>query len=252
VDVTISGNHIYRSAKGIWLDWMSQGARITRNLFHDNVEEDLFVEVNHGPILVDNNIFLSKLAVLEASEGGAYVHNLFAGAIKPQKETRKTPIFKPHTIEFLGLFPIGSGDERFYNNLFFDHGLHGYRGLDTVYAAGNVYVGIRQTAQSAPHEQAPKVLSDRPGSVKLVEQADGFYLQADLSVATGKDGVRPLVTTELLGAVIAAKQRFVNPDGSPLRIDTDYFGKARDEKNPAPGPFEQSGHGPSGLKVWGK
>jgi hypothetical protein len=33
-------------------------------------------------------------------------------------------------------------------------------------------------------------------------------------------------------------QAFGNPDGTPLRIDTDYFGRKRNERNPFPGPFE--------------
>ena len=37
---------------------MAQGTRVTGNLFHDN-REDMFVEVDHGPFLVDNNLFLS-------------------------------------------------------------------------------------------------------------------------------------------------------------------------------------------------
>ncbi|MHC4508679.1 MAG: DUF1565 domain-containing protein, partial [Planctomycetota bacterium] len=50
IDTEISRNHIYRTCRGIWLDWMAQGARVTRNLLHDNnTREDLFVEVNHGP-----------------------------------------------------------------------------------------------------------------------------------------------------------------------------------------------------------
>src|SRR5208282_5013563 len=36
IDVTISHNHIYRCWRGIWLDWMAQGTRVTGNLFHDN------------------------------------------------------------------------------------------------------------------------------------------------------------------------------------------------------------------------
>ncbi|MHC4889976.1 MAG: DUF1565 domain-containing protein, partial [Planctomycetota bacterium] len=53
VDTLISRNHIYRTSRGIWLDWMTQGTRVTRNLLHDNgPSEDLFVEVNHGPFLV--------------------------------------------------------------------------------------------------------------------------------------------------------------------------------------------------------
>ena len=82
IDVVISGNHIYRcgSSAGIWLDWMAQGAQVTGNLLHDNDTwgGDLFCEVDHGPLLVANNIFLSPKSHLTMSQGGAYVHNLIA------------------------------------------------------------------------------------------------------------------------------------------------------------------------------
>ena len=59
-----------------------------------------------------------------------------------------------------------------------------------------------------------------------------------------------LVTTELLGKAKIPDFRYENPDGSPLRIDTDYFGKQRNEANPTPGPFESPGSGPLTVKVW--
>ena len=65
IDSIISKNHIYRSGNfGIWLDWMTQGTRVTGNLLHDNRNKDLFLEVNHGPFLVDHNLFLSRNWVL--------------------------------------------------------------------------------------------------------------------------------------------------------------------------------------------
>jgi len=45
IDSLIADNHIYRTCRGLWLDWMAQGARVSRNLFHENASEDLFVEV---------------------------------------------------------------------------------------------------------------------------------------------------------------------------------------------------------------
>ena len=44
---------------------------MTGNLYHDNQSFDLFVEVDHGPFLVDNNLFLSPTMVLSVSQGGA-------------------------------------------------------------------------------------------------------------------------------------------------------------------------------------
>lgn len=42
---------------------------------------------------------------------------------------------------------------------------------------------------------------------------------------------------------------YENPDGSPLRVATDYHGKRRDESNPTPGPFESPGGGALLIKV---
>lgn len=73
----VRNNHIHHCWRGIWLDWMAQGARITSNLLHDNrITQDIFMEVNHGPYLVDNNILLSPASVRDLSQGGAYVYNL--------------------------------------------------------------------------------------------------------------------------------------------------------------------------------
>ena len=46
--------------------------------------------MNHGPFLVDNNLFLSGVSLLDMSEGGAYVHNLLTGKIisRPELEPR--------------------------------------------------------------------------------------------------------------------------------------------------------------------
>jgi hypothetical protein len=42
---------------------------------------------------------------------------------------------------------------------------------------------------------------------------------------------------------------FENPDGTPVTINTDYFGVSR-PMNPTPGPFENYREGPQEFKVW--
>jgi len=58
------------------------------------------------------------------------------------------------------------------------------------------------------------------------------------------------VTTALLGRAKIPDAAYENPDGTPLKLDTDYFGKRRSETNPSAGPFENPGEGKLTLKVW--
>jgi len=39
IDTIISHNHVYRTCRGIWLDWMGQGTHVTDNLLHDKNPE---------------------------------------------------------------------------------------------------------------------------------------------------------------------------------------------------------------------
>ena len=41
IDSLIRGNRIYRTPRALWLDWMTQGTRVTGNLFHDNAAKDI-------------------------------------------------------------------------------------------------------------------------------------------------------------------------------------------------------------------
>ncbi len=252
-DTVIKGNHFYRCRGfgGVWLDWMAQGTRVTGNLFHDNHMQDLFVEVNHGPFLVDNNIFLSPRAILEASQGGAYVHNLIAGAVVLRGETRYTPYFKPHTMKDMKLATFTQGDERHHNNLIVGHrGLSGYGKQDVnIQAVGNVFLA---GAKPSEHDRDALVAADFKPELKLEEKPDGWWLEMAIDPSWITKQERVLVTTDLLGRAEIPDAPFENPDGSPYRLDTDYFGKKRIPDNPAPGPFAAQRGKNVHLKVWPK
>ena len=242
IDTLIARNHIFRTARGMWLDWMTQGTRVTRNLFHDNpVYEDLFLEVNHGPYVVDNNILLSPFALHDQSQGGAFLHNLFAGGIARSAElNRETPYHPEHSTEIAGLADIRGGDNRFYNNIFSGwQGLAPYDSGDIrpVWMAGNVFLN---GAQPGVDEEDPLVLPEFDPGIAMTREGDAVTLRMSLDPAV-LALENPAVTTELLGRVRldrTLRLSYKNVDGSDLRIDTDHHGVARSETNPTAGPFE--------------
>ncbi|MCR4903871.1 MAG: right-handed parallel beta-helix repeat-containing protein [Butyrivibrio sp.] len=142
IDVIIRRNHIDHCTRGLWLDWQAQGTRVTQNLFHDNVPpkntlikeglalgEDIFIEVSHGPTLIDHNLLLSDISCRISTQGIAFVHNLIMGAFtyvgsgtgnggKKFATDRYTPYHVPHSTKIAGFMTILHGDARFYNNIF--------------------------------------------------------------------------------------------------------------------------------------
>lgn len=154
IDTQIIRNHIHHCTRGLWLDWQAQGTRVSQNLFHHNfppegtvkfqmpldIGEDLFVEVSHGPTLIDHNLMLSPQACRLATQGTAFVHNLICGSFTSVGEgtnnvsgtetisagsgkvadpgPRYTPYHMPHRTEVAGFMTILHGDNRFYNNIF--------------------------------------------------------------------------------------------------------------------------------------
>ena len=142
IDVVMRRNYIHHCTMGIWTDWEAQGTRITQNLLHDNqmppfakqlgggmMSQDIFVEVGHGPTLIDHNILLSDVSLRMASEGIAMVHNLICGSftsvgrgtdniVDGKLRQRYTPYHMPHRTEVMGFMTILHGDDRFYNNIF--------------------------------------------------------------------------------------------------------------------------------------
>jgi len=269
IDMLIKNNRVVNAGRGIWLDWMAQGARVTANLCYNNNMQDFYSEVNHGPYLVDNNLFLSLCSVWDMSQGGAYAHNLMGGRLNMSPHERVTPYLLPHSTEIAGYHELRGGDDRFINNIFLkghdlnieqdnpelksrlrygmeDFGLSAYNKPDLpVMASSNIYFN---GALPFEKENNPLVILTNPKL--LIEESEkgiflSFYFDKRLVKMKNK-----LVRTELLGETLISKQAFVNPDKSPIIIDADYSGKKRDKDNPMAGPFEIKGKGITKIKVW--
>ena len=309
LDVNIHHNVFYSSYRAVWFDWQAQGTHLHHNLCFDNRSEDLFVEVCHGPYMVDHNLFLSAMNFRNVSQGGAFVHNLFAGriVINPDRG-RMTPYHFPHETAVAGYTNIIGGDDRYIQNVFlrdddpnnepipmgfFEHLPLPQRtpeeleadkqakmeGLPTknnamLYPVGlgsyNEYPGPDNKFWEQPFN--PKTFfsahlpcclksnlylnSAKPSAIdegSLEKAESGIKIELDPGCGSATLTVDPkvlrglstvIVTSALLGKSYHAEERYEEADGGDYILDRDYFGNARPEQNPMPGPFEIVGDDP--------
>ena len=111
IDTQICHNYIHHCSLGTWLDWQAQGTRVSENIYYEN-NRDLMVEVTHGPYLVDGNIFCSPWFLVNAAQGGAYIHNLICGFTDAYPVlNRATPYHLPHSTQVLGTALTYGGDD---------------------------------------------------------------------------------------------------------------------------------------------
>lgn len=256
IDVTIRKNRIHDCERGIWLDWMTQGARVTANVLYRNRDQDLFVEVNHGPYIVDNNILLSEVAIRNWSQGGAYIHNLIMGKIDIKDEERFTPYFLPHSTTVAALSTIDGGDDKFYNNIigvqagdvesmnYFDWMLK----YDlTKYGntfSGNIYInGVLKPKI----EQGNAKKNDTQLSYRLIENADKLEIQFDrLNFPINQE---PL-NSSILGKTKVSKCAFDDMDGSNIIFNVDYLGNNFSKSVLYAGPFSIPFDSAEILTIW--
>ena len=123
-------------------------------------------------------------------------------------------------------------------------------GIKSLYLVFSAASAPDQSGDGLPKDMS-LVLPAVPGPV-LEEKPDGWYLTLTEDEAWRTAHPRALVTSSILGKAVIPNCGFENADGSPLVIDTDYFGRARNAQNPFPGPFESFQNGTQTIKVWPK
>ncbi|WP_022916207.1 right-handed parallel beta-helix repeat-containing protein [Ruania albidiflava] len=289
IDVQIRRNRIHDCTLGIWLDWQTQGTRVSRNLCYANTR-DLFVEVSHGPYVVDHNVLASPVALEIFSQGGAFVHNLVAGAVRlEQVLDRATPYHRPHSTQVAGYAVVCGGDDRLIGNLFLGgdadrafapdnaghplatYGTHGYDGCPPTFAdylaTVNETVGDHQRfhghhqpayihhnayangARAYQHEQHPNLTGDQV-RVAVVDEGTEVYLEMTVPKVLVGAAVG-VVSTEHLPRVRLADADFETVDGAPLVLDTDLVGNAKHPGTGYPvGPLAALPAGRSRTRVW--
>ncbi|MGN0230139.1 MAG: right-handed parallel beta-helix repeat-containing protein [Muribaculaceae bacterium] len=254
IDVYIHNNRIHRTGNfGIWLDWMAQGARVSSNLIYDNLAQDFFVEVSHGPIMVDNNIMLSPQAISQNTDGMAFVHNIFAGSFWRRNDSRYTPYQLAHSTEVKGVSICQEGDHRFINNIIVKgknpKAEYGTKTFDESARAVRAENNLLLSGAKGLTKGVGEWEEDFDPELTIEERADGrVYLKANASLDMLSDYQGKIVDTERLGATQLTGYCFETPEGKKLVIDADYFGSHR-SSNPVVGPFEALSSS-SSIKVW--
>ncbi len=254
IDTVIKHNVIHGCFWGLWLDWQAQGVRLSSNVFFDNVDKDLWIEVTHGPFVVDNNIFASKRSMTNNAQGGAYVNNLFCGGVQYYSvPDRSTPYHFPHSTSVAGCAAVYGGDDRYYNNIFCGTqedgwltGTHYYNGspismeeyMERVASHGRgdienfkcekqpVYIDRNCYLDGAePFEKEENNLVSKIPSDFLVTISSGdIYLE--ITLPNEFESLRAVeVNTKKLGTPRICELPFEAPDGTMLAITADMLGE---------------------------
>ncbi|MDR0286424.1 MAG: right-handed parallel beta-helix repeat-containing protein [Clostridiales bacterium] len=265
IDTHISNNCIHDCHIGLWLDWQAQGARVSGNAFFANIEEDLFIEVCHGPCVADNNLLLSEVGLSNMSQGSAFVHNLIAGKIILRREVNRFTLYHlPHDTYVGGVMLIYGGDDRVANNIFINkYGAdcesgscvyNGYRDINSsgflqkcdqpmFYKEDTLPVDIHDNlyfnhACKYESEHNAVEITDTGIQLSISKKAGVYYLSTDLfDVGWGKKAA--LITSDTLGHSFESGARYENPDSTPLIVDEDFSGNARSAELTHIGPFEE-------------
>ncbi|CAM5780416.1 right-handed parallel beta-helix repeat-containing protein [Cellulomonas persica] len=267
IDTQIRHNRIHDASLGIWLDWQTQGTRVSRNLLYDN-NRDLFVEVSHGPYVVDHNVLASAASVEVVAQGGAYVSNLVGGTVRLEPvPDRSTPYHVPHSTQVAGYAVVEGGDDRWVGNLFLGgdvddayapgggfhraarHGTAGYDehpttseeyrdGLDprlgdhARYRGRPLPVQLRDNvyangAEPFRREVRPQVL-EADDEVQVTLADEGDEVFLEITLPEGLElDGASPVDGAALGFAHFPDAAFEHPDGSVLRADVDLVGTVK-------------------------
>jgi hypothetical protein len=238
VDTVIRGNLIrgvfrqQQGAFGIWMDFGNQGIRITGNVIYDTEAATIFLEMDHGPTLVDNNVLIGE-AVRSNSEATVFAHNLFVDCPYEYHPdvNRRSQYFEPHTTKVAGRKSGTAQDDKWFNNIFVRQGLDRVKPAQGYESDYNVFLeGARKSAFGDDHS-----LVDPYVTALAVED---HPLGATITFSVSDAALRvngPRVNAELVGVFPTVGQTIEDRDGNPLAIDTDRNGEKF--SRPVPGPL---------------
>jgi len=230
VDTVISGNLIRRvgrqgyAAFGIWMDWANQGTRITGNIIYDTDTANVFVEMNHGPILVDNNILIGR-GVRSNSEATIFAHNLFVDcSFSMGSDTKRASgYYKPHTRQEAKRKAGVPQDDKWFNNIFIRRGLDGVREAPGYASDYNAFLaGAKASSFGDEHSIRDPFVAELSREDRPLGVTVSFAVNDATRAVKG-----PRVDAKLVGVLPTVGQTIEDRDGNPIKVDTDINGRKR-------------------------
>ena len=234
----------------MFMDWGAQNLRITGNVIYGEPSgTGLKIEVNHGPVLIDNNILINVQGV-QWGEAGVYVHNLFhySSITFILEGDRSTNTFMPHSTADKARPKVGLRDNRVFNNIFISSELYNILSLTESSIDDNLY--LDGTSKYAGYD-SNSVVDSTASNLKLAYDSAGI----NLSVNFGAPAISmscPRITSTSIGKFTVPDMPLEHPDGTPLDITTDYFGNTPDPSHILPGPIQTIRQGTNTFSLWPK
>ena len=228
VDTVISGNLIRgvfrqeHGAFGIWIDYANQGTRITGNVIYNTQAATVFLEMNHGPTLVDNNILIGE-KVRSNSEATVFAHNLFVdcGYQYNPDTKRRSAYYTPHTTKSVGTKTGTAQDEKWFNNIFIRQGLDDVKDAPGCTSDYNIFLeGAGKSSFGEEHSIVDPFVTGFTHESYPLGVTIKFSLNDSASHLKG-----PWVDAELVGVFSTVGQTIEDRSGNPIRVDTDINGK---------------------------
>jgi Right handed beta helix region/Protein of unknown function (DUF1565) len=228
VDTVISGNlirgvyHQKEGAFGIWMDYGNQGTRITRNIIEKTEAATVFLEMDHGPTLVDNNILVGQ-PVRSNSEGTVFAHNLFVDCgydYSPDTE-RRSEYYTPHTTKIVGRKTGTAQDDKWFNNIFVRQGLDRVKAAPGYTSDYNVFLeGAKKSTFGDEHS----IVSAYVAGFTIKEDSRGATITFSVNDAT-LQAQGPQVNAGLVGVFPTVGQTIEDRHGQPVEVKRDINGK---------------------------
>jgi alpha-N-arabinofuranosidase len=211
-----------QGAFGIWMDFGNQGTRISGNIVYRTEAATLFLEMNHGPALVDNNVLIGQ-SVRSNSEATVFAHNLFVDCgydYHPDVE-RRSQYYRPHTAIVAGRKTGTARDDKWFLNIFIRRGLDEVKMADGYVADHNVYL---EGAAASSFGDEHSLVDPHVTGVTVEDHPRGARIRFSVSEAASRQG-GPRIDARLVGVFPTVGQTIEDRHGNPLTVEHDIQGQ---------------------------